>query len=69
MAFPSFHVIWAVLITVATRRQLVFYPTAFLNALVVASTVNTDMHYFTDVLGGLAVAWLVVELTRLIVKP
>jgi hypothetical protein len=54
IAFPSFHVMWAVLTTYAALpyRKL-FWPVAALNALVVASTVLLGWHYLIDVPAGL----------------
>lgn len=60
ITFPSFHATWAVLLTAAFYgRGRVFYPIALLNVAVIASTVTTGMHYFTDVLGGLTVSAIV----------
>lgn len=54
IAFPSFHVAWAVLTTYAAlpSRRL-FAAVAALNALVVASTVLLGWHYLVDVPAGL----------------
>jgi membrane-associated phospholipid phosphatase len=61
ITFPSFHVTWAMLLTLGYRhRRWLFVPFALLNALVVVSTMTTGWHYFADVLGGLTVglaAW------------
>ncbi len=65
VTFPSFHTVWAVLLIVAFRGwRLLFWPIAVLNSLVLLSCVTTGMHYFTDVLGGLAVTALAVYATR-----
>ncbi len=54
IAFPSFHVAWAVLTTYAALpvRRL-FWAVAALNVLVVASTVLLGWHYLVDVPAGL----------------
>ena len=54
IAFPSFHVMWAVLTTFAAlpSRRL-FWGVAALNVLVVASTVLLGWHYLVDVPAGL----------------
>ncbi|HEX4047093.1 MAG TPA: phosphatase PAP2 family protein [Elusimicrobiota bacterium] len=59
IAFPSFHVAWAVLTAYAARpyRRL-FWGVAALNVLVVASTVLLGWHYLVDVPAGLALAAL-----------
>jgi membrane-associated phospholipid phosphatase len=54
IAFPSFHVMWAVLATYAAlpHRRL-FWAAAALNTLVVVSTVVLGWHYLVDVPAGL----------------
>jgi PAP2 superfamily protein len=54
IAFPSFHVMWAVLTSYAAlpNRRL-FWGVAALNILVVASTVLLGWHYLVDVPAGL----------------
>jgi membrane-associated phospholipid phosphatase len=57
ITFPSFHVAWALLLTWAFRgRRWLFAAAVILNSLVVASTMTTGWHYFSDLLGGAAVA-------------
>jgi membrane-associated phospholipid phosphatase len=54
IAFPSFHVAWAVLTTYAALPSgKIFWSVAALNVLVVASTVLLGWHYLVDVPGGL----------------
>jgi len=54
IAFPSFHVTWAVLTTYAARSsRRLFWGVAALNVLVVASTVLLGWHYLVDVPAGL----------------
>jgi membrane-associated phospholipid phosphatase len=64
VTFPSFHVIWAMLMTVACfhRRGVRWFFVAF-NAVVILSTVTTGGHYLCDVLGGAAIAVAVCLLT------
>ena len=59
IAFPSFHVMWAVLTTYAALpyRKL-FWAVAALNVLVVASTLLLGWHYLVDVPSGLLLAVL-----------
>lgn len=62
IAFPSFHVVWAILLTNACRaKKIFFYPIALFNAILIASTVLLGWHYVTDVIGGavLAIAGIV----------
>src|SRR5262249_24403227 len=65
ITFPSFHAVWAVLLTAAFwRRGWLFYAIGVLNLAVIAWTVTTGMHYFTDVLAGIAIAAGVIAATR-----
>ena len=63
IAFPSFHVIWAILLTYPTYpKKWIFYPLASYNFLLIISTVLLGWHYLTDVIGGVilaaaAIAW------------
>lgn len=65
VTFPSFHVIWAVLITAAFRGTKLFLPSLGLNLAVIASTITTGMHYFIDIAGALAVVGLIISLMPL----
>ncbi len=57
IAFPSFHVIWAILLTNACRaKKIFFYPMVCFNIVVILSTVFLGWHYVTDVIGGFVVA-------------
>ena len=57
IAFPSFHVIWAILLTNACRaKKIFFYPVALFNLLLITSTVLLGWHYLTDVIGGAVLA-------------
>ena len=53
IAFPSFHVIWAILLTYACiGKKIIFYPMLCYNLILMAATVFLGWHYFTDVTGG-----------------
>ncbi len=65
VTFPSFHCIAAVLTASMFHRSRLFLPFAILNALVVVSAVTVGYHYFTDVFGGLLVAFGVIALVPL----
>ena len=55
IAFPSFHVTWAAVLTYACwQRKWLFYPLVIINVLLVAATVLLGWHYLIDVFGGLA---------------
>ena len=56
--FPSFHVIDAVLNTLAFRRiKLVLIPMLILNTLLIASTLLLGFHFLVDVIAGFAIAF------------
>jgi len=65
ITFPSFHTIWALLLAGAFIGSRLFWPLALLNALVVFSTITTGMHYYADVLAGIAVTIVVIAATRI----
>jgi hypothetical protein len=65
ICFPSFHVIWAILSAAALwDYRFLRLPITLLSALIVASTLTTGWHYFSDVLGGIAVAALSMAVAR-----
>ncbi len=65
VTFPSFHTIWALLLTAAFRgRRFLFWPIAILNAVVIVSCITTGMHYLADILGGLIVTAIVIGATH-----
>ena len=56
ITFPSFHVVWAMLLALAfRRRRWLFRASLVLNVAVIISTLSTGWHYLIDVLGGIAV--------------
>lgn len=58
---PSFHIIWAVLITYLTRaKKWIFYPLLLWNAVLAISTVALGWHYLFDVMGGAVVATIAI---------
>ena len=60
ITFPSFHVVWAVLLSIALGWRWIIA----LNVLVILSTVPVGMHYAIDIIGGLLVCGLVVPLAN-----
>ncbi len=65
VTFPSFHTTWAILLMLALRgRRRWFLPAVVLNAAVIVATLTTGWHYFSDVMGGVALAVVVILLTR-----
>ncbi|GAB4151851.1 MAG: phosphatase PAP2 family protein [Planctomycetaceae bacterium] len=65
VTFPSFHTTWAILLAAAVwHRRRIFLPVCLLNLCVIAATMTTGWHYFSDVLGGILVGAIVIALTR-----
>ena len=59
ICFPSFHVIWAIFCAAALWGfRFLRIPVALLSGMIVVSTVTTGWHYVTDVVAGIAVAFL-----------
>ena len=54
IAFPSFHVMWAVLLTYACRtlHKWIFYPVLCINSLMILSTLLLGWHYLIDVIAA-----------------
>lgn len=69
VCFPSFHVTWAIFGVAALWgfRWLRFLvaPVAFM---IIASTMTTGWHYFTDVLGGIVMAGVSLSLAKAFVR-
>lgn len=58
IAFPSFHVIWSVLLCYcAIDIKWIFYPLCCLNTCIIISTVLLGWHYGADVIAGLLIAF------------
>jgi membrane-associated phospholipid phosphatase len=65
VCFPSFHVVWAILCAVALWGfRPIRIPIALLSTMIIASTLTTGWHYFSDVLGGIAVAAIAIAISR-----
>ena|SRR3990167_10972140 len=57
IAFPSFHVIWAIILTYATKtKRWLFIPLMVVNAVLIVSTLFLGWHYLTDVFAGFILA-------------
>ena len=70
VAFPSFHVILAVLSVVAMWHvRWARWPAFALGMLICVSTITTGWHYLIDVIGGLAVTYLAQATANLILRP
>lgn len=65
VCFPSFHVVWAILCAAALWGfRPLRIPAALLSAMIIASTLTTGWHYFSDLLGGIAVAAISMAIAR-----
>jgi len=57
VSFPSFHVIWAILsVRALWGFRLLRIPVSLLSIMIIASTLTTGWHYFTDLIAGIIVA-------------
>lgn len=57
IAFPSFHVIWAILFTyMAFEKKWLFYPLIVLNCLLIFSTLALGWHYLIDIIASMLIA-------------
>ncbi len=66
VCFPSFHVIWAILCAAALWGfRPIRIPIALLSGMIILSTLTTGWHYFSDVLGGIAVAALSMAIAKI----
>jgi len=67
IAFPSFHVAWAVILTYATySKKWLFVLLLIINFLLIISTVLLGFHYLIDVFGGIILAGLAIFIAHLI---
>ena len=63
VSFPSFHTIWAVLSSYALWGfRFLRWPSVICAVLIILSTMTTGWHYFADVLGGLILAFVSIEI-------
>lgn len=69
VAFPSFHVIWVLLITYLCRGvRWLFVPVALWNCIVIASTVMLGWHYLTDVIAAFIIVATVLFIAEKLIK-
>lgn len=59
IAFPSFHVVWALICAYVLRKKWwAFVPIAFVNLMAIVATVMLGWHYFVDVIAAFLLAVL-----------
>jgi membrane-associated phospholipid phosphatase len=69
VCFPSFHVIWAIFCARALWTFRYFrVPVCLFAGMICLSTLTTGWHYFSDVLGGIAVACISIRIAASIVR-
>ncbi len=61
-AFPSFHVLWAILLARASRRRWIGWSYV---AVIAVSCITTGQHYIADVLFAIAIAPAFVQPERM----
>jgi membrane-associated phospholipid phosphatase len=59
ITFPSFHTIWAILLTVAYRQPVARACSGVLNGVVILATLTTGWHYLSDVLAGILICLVI----------
>lgn len=65
IAFPSFHVVWAILLSYSLRgKKWLFYPFAVINFIVILSTLFLGWHYLMDVIGAIILVLITVVITN-----
>ena len=70
VSMPSFHVAGALVVTWAFRGyRRTFWTFAALNTLLTLSTFITGVHFFVDVLGGMALVAVILPFYRLVIAP
>lgn len=70
VAFPSFHVLLAVLSAAAlSAMRRLRWPVWILAALITLSTLTTGWHYLTDVIGGLILSAISLAAARAVLPP
>ena len=70
VAFPSYHMIMALMVVWFTRGTVAFLPAALVNTAMVPATLSHGGHHLIDLVGGLAVFALGLWITqRLIRQP
>jgi membrane-associated phospholipid phosphatase len=63
VTFPSFHVIFAILLAWSTRGlRFVFVPSVILNIVVAISALTIGGHYLIDLIGGAAIGFAAIYL-------
>lgn len=69
VAFPSYHMIMALMVVWFTRGTLAFLPAALVNTAMIPATLSHGGHHLVDLFGGLAVFALGVWIANRLIRP
>jgi hypothetical protein len=69
VAFPSYHMVMALMVVWFTRGTLAFIPAAVVNTAMIPATLSHGGHHLVDLFGGLAVFVLGVWLANRLIRP
>ena len=69
VAFPSYHMVMALMVVWFTRGTAAFMPAALLNTAMVPATLSHGGHHLVDLFGGLAVFALGVWIANRLIRP
>jgi PAP2 superfamily len=69
VAFPSYHMVMALLVVWFSRGTLAFVPAALVNTAMVPATLSHGGHHLIDLIGGLAVFALGVWIANRLIRP
>ena len=64
IGFPSFHVIWALLLCALFKNTKLFLPITIINTVICFSTILLGWHYFMDVIASCALVALSLSLSK-----
>jgi membrane-associated phospholipid phosphatase len=69
IAFPSFHVVWAIILSYSLRGKIwLFCSFAIINVIVILSTLFLGWHYLIDVIAGILLATVVISMLPYVVR-
>lgn len=69
VAFPSYHMIMALMVVWFTRGTLAFLPAALVNSAMVPATLSHGGHHLVDLFGGLVVFAFGVWIANRLIRP
>lgn len=69
VAFPSYHMIMALMVVWFTRGTSAFVPAALVNTAMIPATLSHGGHHLVDLIGGLAVFAIGVWIANRLIRP